>query len=86
MRLQLEELQLRDVRDEPDGATSRPSASLSCAGSFIKCQTVFEPHLLQVDMNGEMSNLDNFVSFPDYPSTAKVMGGKSAVIPDKITT
>jgi len=47
-------------------------------------------HLLlypvQVEMNGEMTNRDNFVSFPDYPSTAKVMGGKSAVIPDKITT
>jgi phospholipase D1/2 len=47
-------------------------------------------HLLlypvQIDTNGEMSNLNGFVSFPDYPSTAKVMGGKSAVIPDKITT
>ena len=37
-------------------------------------------------MNGEMTNRDNFVSFPDYPSTAKVMGGKTALIPDKITT
>ena len=47
-------------------------------------------HLLlypvQVDRSGEMRNLDNFVSFPDYPSTAKVMGGKSAVLPEKITT
>ena len=47
-------------------------------------------HLLlypvQVERSGEMRNLDNFVSFPDYPSTAKVMGGKSAVLPEKITT
>ena len=43
-------------------------------------------HLFQIETSGEMSNLNNFVSFPDYPSTAKVMGGKSAVIPDKITT
>jgi len=47
-------------------------------------------HLLlypvQVETSGEMSNLNNFVSFPDYPSTAKVMGGKTALIPDKITT
>jgi len=47
-------------------------------------------HLLlypvQVETSGEMTNLNGFVSFPDYPSTAKVMGGKSAVIPDKITT
>ena len=40
----------------------------------------------QVETSGEMTNLNGFVSFPDYPSTAKVMGGKSAVIPDKITT
>jgi hypothetical protein len=27
-----------------------------------------------------------FVSFPDYPSSAKVFGSKSGMIPEKITT
>ena len=47
---------------------------------------MFSCHTSQVETSGEMTNLNGFVSFPDYPSTAKVMGGKSAVIPDKITT
>jgi len=41
---------------------------------------------IQVEQSGEISNLANFTSFPDYPSTARVMGGKQAMIPDKITT
>lgn len=47
-------------------------------------------HLLlypvQVDANGNISNIDRFTSFPDYPSTAKIFGGKSGMIPEKITT
>jgi len=41
---------------------------------------------IQVEQNGDIRNLPDFESFPDYPSTAKVFGGKSAMIPDKVTT
>jgi len=41
---------------------------------------------IQVEQNGDIKNLPDFKSFPDYPSTAKVFGSKSAMIPDKITT
>jgi len=42
---------------------------------------------IQVSHHGEVSNLDMFKSFPDYPETAKVMGGKSGVsLLDKVTT
>lgn len=41
---------------------------------------------IQVDAGGNISNLDKFTSFPDYPSTAKIFGGKSGMIPEKITT
>ncbi len=41
----------------------------------------------QVSHYGEVSNLDGFKSFPDYPESAKVMGGKSGVsLLDKVTT
>jgi hypothetical protein len=40
----------------------------------------------QVEQDGEIGNLPDFKSFPDYPSTAKVFGSKSAMIPEKITT
>lgn len=49
-------------------------------------------HLLmypyKVEQNGEIGNLTNpnFPSFPDYPSTAKIFGGKSAMLHEKITT
>jgi len=41
---------------------------------------------IQVHPNGEISNLDGFKSFPDYAPTAKVFGGKQAMIPEKVTT
>ena len=41
---------------------------------------------LQVSPSGEISNIDQFRSFPDYPETAKVFGGKSGMIPEKVTT
>ena len=49
---------------------------------------LFIPSLIfQVSHHGEVSNLDMFKSFPDYPDTAKVMGGKSGVsLLDKVTT
>merc|ERR1711915_1034525 len=42
---------------------------------------------IQVSHYGEVTNLDKFKSFPDYPEDAKVMGGKSGVsLLDKVTT
>jgi len=49
-------------------------------------------HLLlypyKVEQNGEIGPLTNpsFNSFPDYPSSAKIFGGKSAILHEKITT
>ena len=59
--------------------------------NFIYCRIrfyLFIPSLIfQVSHYGEVSNLDMFKSFPDYPDTAKVMGGKSGVsLLDKVTT
>ena len=45
-----------------------------------------ETFFLQVSPSGEISNIDQFRSFPDYPETAKVFGGKSGMIPEKVTT
>jgi len=36
--------------------------------------------------DGRLAPLEGFESFPDYPTTAKVFGSKSAMIPEKITT
>jgi len=41
---------------------------------------------MQVDAGGNISNLERFKSFPDYPETAKIFGSKSGMIPEKITT
>eukprot|EP00092_Neocalanus_flemingeri_P027266 GFUD01029568.1.p1 GENE.GFUD01029568.1~~GFUD01029568.1.p1 ORF type:complete len:832 (-),score=202.16 GFUD01029568.1:287-2782(-) len=41
---------------------------------------------IKVEQNGEIGNLPDFKSFPDYPSSAKVFGSKSAMIPEKVTT
>jgi len=41
---------------------------------------------MEVSPSGEISNIDQFRSFPDYPETAKVFGGKSGMIPEKVTT
>lgn len=41
---------------------------------------------IQVNPDGSIENLPGFVSFPDYPSTAKVFGSKSGMIPEKVTT
>jgi len=41
---------------------------------------------IEVQQNGSINNLPNFKSFPDYPSSAKVFGTKSNVIPEKVTT
>jgi len=41
---------------------------------------------VKITADGKMENLPGFKSFPDYPSTAQVFGGKSAMIPEKITT
>merc|ERR1719187_1014863 len=47
-------------------------------------QLLMYPVLIQPD--GRMENLPNFTSFPDFPSSAKVFGTKSGLIPEKITT
>jgi len=43
---------------------------------------------IRVEQSGEIGTLmnPNFTSFPDYPSTAKIFGGKSALLPEKVTT
>jgi len=41
---------------------------------------------IQVSPAGEISNLENFKSFPDYASSAKVFGEKQSFIPEKVTT
>ena len=50
--------------------------------SHVRLSSLF----LQVHPNGDISNLDGFKSFPDYAPTAKVFGGKQAMIPEKVTT
>merc|ERR1719342_974137 len=37
---------------------------------------------IEVNDDGEISNLEDFKSFPDYDESAKVFGGKHALIPD----
>jgi phospholipase D1/2 len=41
---------------------------------------------INVDGQGNISNLNMFISFPDYPSTAKIFGTKSSMLPEKLTT
>jgi len=41
---------------------------------------------IEVSQDGRLSNLDGFKSFPDYPSSALILGSKSNMIPEKITT
>ena len=40
----------------------------------------------QVNTEGELTNLEMFETFPDYNETAKVLGGRTGVIPEKLTT
>ena len=51
-----------------------------------KQELIMKTFFLQVSPSGEISNIDQFRSFPDYPETAKVFGGKSGMIPEKVTT
>ena len=51
-----------------------------------KHKLIMKTFFLQVSPSGEISNIDQFRSFPDYPETAKVFGGKSGMIPEKVTT
>ena len=51
-----------------------------------KRELIMKTFFLQVSPSGEISNIDQFRSFPDYPETAKVFGGKSGMIPEKVTT
>jgi hypothetical protein len=41
---------------------------------------------LNVLPDGTLENLEGFSCFPDFPGSCKVMGKKSAVIPQKVTT
>ena len=49
-------------------------------------KTISQNTSIQVDEAGNISNLDRFTSFPDYPSTANIFGSKSSFIPEKVTT
>ena len=44
------------------------------------------PYPLNVMPDGSIENLDGVKEFPDFPPGSKVMGKKSAVIPQKVTT
>jgi len=41
---------------------------------------------LNVMADGTLENLEGFACFPDFPGSCKIMGKKSAVIPQKVTT
>ena len=41
---------------------------------------------LNVMPDGTLENLEGFACFPDFPGSCKIMGKKSAVIPQKVTT
>ena len=41
---------------------------------------------LNVMADGTLENLEGFACFPDFPNSCKIMGKKSAVIPQKVTT
>ncbi len=44
------------------------------------------PYPLSVLPNGFLENLQGIDEFPDFPSGSKIMGKKSAMLPQKITT
>jgi len=44
------------------------------------------PYPLHVLPNGFVEPLPGFDEFPDFPAGSKVMGKKSAVLPQKLTT
>ena len=44
------------------------------------------PYPLNIMPDGTVENLDGFKDFPDFPSGSRVMGRKSNVIPEKVTT
>ena len=41
---------------------------------------------LNVLQDGSLENLEGFQSFPDWPSSAKIVGKLNAMIPQKLTT
>ena len=44
------------------------------------------PYPLNIMPDGTIENLDGIKEFPDFPPGSKIMGKKSAVIPQKVTT
>ena len=44
------------------------------------------PYPLNVMPNGELKYLDGVSSFPDFPSSAKIMGKTNPLMPQKVTT
>ena len=44
------------------------------------------PYPLNVMPNGELKYLDGVSNFPDFPSSAKVMGKTNPLMPQKVTT
>ncbi len=44
------------------------------------------PYPLNVMPDGTLENMEGYSCFPDFPGSSKVMGKKSAMIPQKVTT
>jgi hypothetical protein len=44
------------------------------------------PYPLNVMPNGELKYLDGVSNFPDFPSSAKIMGKTNPLMPQKVTT
>lgn len=50
------------------------------------CPGMLLPYPLNIMQDGSIEYLDGVVSFPDFPDGAKIMGKRSAMIPQKVTT
>ena len=81
-------LQLWEVRP-PRGETAKWEITfISHTGNLIALLWLWQSEnvLSQVNTEGELTNLEMFETFPDYNETAKVLGGRTGVIPEKLTT
>ena len=55
-------------------------------GTFAATPGQLLSYPLNVMSDGLLEYLENTTSFPDFPTSAKIMGKLSAVIPEKLTT
>ena len=81
-------LQLWEVRPPRGEPAKWEITFISHTGNLIALLWLWhsEIFLSQVNTEGELTNLEMFETFPDYNETAKVLGGRTGVIPEKLTT